>query len=102
MTGITSVRRRLDAAVEGGKRRKSSAKCNQLATVSGLVLAGIGVSALPALCLPVVIVAGAGWRPLDEPAVERPLGLVFRRKQSFSLAAKAFLGELVACREARC
>ena len=94
MTGVTSVRRRLDAAVKGRRAPKVVGEVNQLATVSGMVLAGIGVSALPALCLPVVMRPGLTWRPLDEPAVERTLGLVFRRKQSFSLAAKAFLAEL--------
>ncbi|TFF23172.1 LysR family transcriptional regulator [Jiella endophytica] len=94
MTGITSVRRRLDAALAGRKAPRLVGEVNQLATVSGLVLAGLGVSALPALCLPVVMRPGLTWRPLDEPVAERTLGLVHRRKQSFSLAARAFLSEL--------
>ena len=94
MTGVTSVRRRLDAATAGKKPPKLVGEVNQLATVSGLVLAGLGVSALPALCLPVVMRPGLTWLPLDEPVAERSLGLVHRRKQSFSMAAKAFLGEL--------
>lgn len=94
MTGVTSVRRRLDASIAGRKKPKIVAEVNQLATVSGLVLAGFGVSALPSLCLPVVMQKGLAFVPLDEPVIERSLGLVHRRKQSFSLAARAFLREL--------
>ena len=94
MTGVTSVRRRLDASIAGKTAPRLVAEVNQLATVSGLVLAGFGVSALPALCLPVVMQKGLVWLPLGEPVAERTLGLVYRRKQSFSLAARAFLSEL--------
>ncbi len=94
MTGVTSVRRRLDASIFGRRVPTIVAEVNQLATVSGLVLAGFGVSALPALCLPVVMQPGLAWIALEEPVAERTLGLVHRRKQSFSVAARTFLREL--------
>lgn len=95
MTQTTSVRQLTDRALENAQITMQIAlEVDQLATISGLVQAGFGVSALPALCLPVVIRPDLTWRSITGPEAERSLGLLTRRRQDLSLAAASFLAEL--------
>ncbi|UTH46332.1 LysR family transcriptional regulator [Loktanella salsilacus] len=95
MTQTTSVRQLTDRALNNaGVAMNIALEVDQLATISGLVQAGCGVSALPALCLPVVIRSDLTWRTITGPETERRLGLLLRRGQDLSLAADAFLAEL--------
>lgn len=94
MTKATSVRRLIDQTLAGaGQNVRFLCEVNHLATIAGLVASGFGVSALPALCLPVVLRPEIIWRPLVVPDVWRTLGLL-RLAQAPSVAAAAFLTEL--------
>lgn len=91
MSRTTSVRQRLET-VQAQLRRRPNNLCEveHLATVAGMVAAGLGVSAVPSLCLPVMLREGLVWRPLTSPGVERRLGLITRAGRSLSVAAQAF------------
>ncbi len=95
MTPMTSVRQLVDSTlVELRQSAHFVCEVNHLATVACMVASGLGVTALPALCLPVVLRPDLVWRPLEGPAVERGLGLVSRDSGEFSVAASAFLDVL--------
>lgn len=61
----------------------------QLATVMGLVQAGLGISVVPALSLFHFDKPGLCTRALQLPAMERQIYLVRRRGRSLSVAAQA-------------
>ncbi|MEG0142218.1 MAG: LysR substrate-binding domain-containing protein, partial [Comamonas sp.] len=61
----------------------------QLATVMGLVHAGLGISVVPALSLFHFDKPGLITRPLSLPGMDRQIYLVRRRERSLSLAAQA-------------
>jgi DNA-binding transcriptional LysR family regulator len=93
MSRNTSVRQRLEAALHPQQLR-SVFEVEHLATVTGLVRAGLGVSLVPALTLfhfrdPELVV-----RPLDGKGITRPIFAVRRRHEVLSVAAQA-LWELV-------
>ena len=64
----------------------------QLATVMGLVHAGLGISVVPALSLFHFDKPGLVTRPLQLPGLERQIYLVRRRERSLSVAAQALYG----------
>jgi LysR family carnitine catabolism transcriptional activator len=66
-----------------------SLESHQLATVGALVAAGLGVSAVPALCARQMNLLGARCVPLHAPTVERGVGLITRRGAELSVAARA-------------
>ncbi|UEM24724.1 LysR family transcriptional regulator (plasmid) [Skermanella mucosa] len=91
MSRTTSVRQHLDRLQGHGVRRLDFRyEVDHLATVAGMVAAGLGVSALPSLCLPVVLRGGLAWRPLGGPVVDRRMGVIRRARSSLSVAAGAF------------
>lgn len=95
MSRTTSVRQRIEEAQGHARRRLECLyEVDHLATVAGLVAAGLGVSALPSLCLPVVLREHLVWRPLGGPGAERRLGLIRRAHHSLSIAADGFAAEL--------
>lgn len=59
-----------------------------------MVLAQLGVAALPAMAADVISGAGIVWRPLISPVIRRSIGLVKRREGSLSPAAQAMLALL--------
>lgn len=61
-----------------------------MATAMGMVRAGLGVTVLPASAFELATVSDLVIRPLDEPALERTLGLVRRAGRSLSPAADLF------------
>lgn len=61
----------------------------QLATVAGMVLAGLGVTIVPALALYQFNDRELMRRPLDWPGLKRKIYLVRRRDRPLSLAAEA-------------
>ena len=94
MSKATSVRRLIDATLAAaGRETRFLLEVNHLATIAGLVTSGYGVSALPALCLPVVLRPDLRWRPLVAPQAWRTLGLL-RLPQAPSIATAALLEEL--------
>jgi DNA-binding transcriptional LysR family regulator len=62
-----------------------------LATVTAMVAAGLGVAALPELAAAVSPHEGVIQRPLTEPDLRRPIGLVTRRGRSLAPASAAMV-----------
>lgn len=59
------------------------------ATVGRMVAAGLGISVLPELSFRQIATGGLDHRPLVSPELNRPLGIVTRRRSSLSAAAGA-------------
>ena len=70
----------------------------QLATVTGMVRAGLGISVVPALTLFHFQQPGVVTRPLQLPGLTRQIYLVRRRDQSLSAAAQSLYEWMVARR----
>lgn len=88
----SSVRRLTDAAfAQAGTGATLAAEASNVATVGGLVAAGLGVSAMPALVLPLLGPGRVVHRPLAAPVVERRLDVVVRARGTLPAAAAAFL-----------
>jgi DNA-binding transcriptional LysR family regulator len=68
----------------------------QLATVTGMVRAGLGISVVPALTLFHFQQPGVVTRPLSLPGLQRQIYLVRRRDQSLSVAAQSLYEWVVA------
>jgi LysR family transcriptional regulator, carnitine catabolism transcriptional activator len=91
----STVRRFLEETLRSqGKRFAVSMECHQLSTVGSLVAAGLGVSAVPALCAGQFKQLGARCIPLHDPNIERPVGLIMYPAFELSVAARA-LREIV-------
>jgi DNA-binding transcriptional LysR family regulator len=88
----SSVRRLTDAAfAQLGRTVTPAAEAGNVATVGGLVAAGLGVSALPALVLPLLGPGRVVHRELVGPVVERRLDVVVRARRTLPPAAAAFV-----------
>jgi len=68
----------------------SAVEARNISAVAGLVAAGLGVSAVPGLVLPLVRFAGLEHRPLGDPRAERRIALVSVPHRPVSPAALAF------------
>ncbi|WP_030606983.1 LysR family transcriptional regulator [Streptomyces sclerotialus] len=91
----SSVRRLTDAAfAQTGVRAAPAAEAGNVATVGGLVAAGLGVSALPALVLPLLGTGPLVHRPLVGPVVDRRLDVALRARRPLPAAAQRFLDTL--------
>jgi LysR family carnitine catabolism transcriptional activator len=91
----TSVRQYADAALlQQGQRFEPRYEVEHLATITAMVAAGLGVAALPELAALVARSAQVVQRPLVEPTLRRPIGLVTRRGASLSPAAQAMVALL--------
>jgi LysR family carnitine catabolism transcriptional activator len=62
---------------------------HQLSTVGRMVACGLGVSAVPALCTQQMHESGACCLPLEEPRIERRIGLMRLADHQLSSAAQA-------------
>ena len=87
MTRNSSVRQALDAALHP-QRLNSVFEVEHLATVMGLIEAGLGISVVPALTLFHFQRETLVTRPLPLPSLTRTLYLVQRREGSLSVAAQ--------------
>jgi DNA-binding transcriptional LysR family regulator len=79
-------------------RPRRSIAVGHLATVNGMLEAGLGISILPRLALPVAGHPTLVHRPMARPGLGRTIGLVMRKNRSASPAASGFcevLQELV-------
>lgn len=91
----SSVRRMTDAAfAQAGLSADPAAEASSVATVGGLVAAGLGVSAMPALVHPLVAPGGLVRRPLVDPVVERRLHVVLPARRALPPGARRFLEQL--------
>lgn len=94
MARHSSVRQFLEAALHP-QPMKSVMEVEQLATVMGMVRAGLGISAIPALTLFHFQQEGLVTRPLHWPELTRQIYLVRRRDRSLSVAAQAMYSLLM-------
>jgi LysR family transcriptional regulator, carnitine catabolism transcriptional activator len=96
MAGSSSVRAMTDAAfLQAGLAIKPLYECEHIATAGSLIAAGLGITALPRLTLPLIGFARTSIRPLEEPSLSRSIGIVTRIGRSLSPAARGFLAALV-------
>ena len=88
----SSVRQYADAALlEHRIRFSPQYEVEHLATINAMVAEGLGVAALPELAAVVAHQNGLVQRPLIDPDLRRPIGLVTRRGRSLSPAGAAMV-----------
>ncbi len=88
----TSVRQYADAAMLQHRLRFAPTyQVEHLATITAMVASGLGVAALPELAAAVAAMPGVVRRPIIDPDISRPIGLVTRRHRSLSPAAVALV-----------
>jgi len=81
----SSVRRLSDAAfINCGTPVDPAYEVEQIPSAAALVEAGLGVTALPALTLAMIKGRGLATRPLVEPVMRRPIGLLSRPERASS------------------
>ncbi|MBL8351486.1 MAG: LysR family transcriptional regulator [Burkholderiaceae bacterium] len=97
LSRTSSVRQYVDAATHPNPL-PPALEVDQLATVAGMVRAGIGISVVPALTLYQFRAAELVTRALRWPGLERSLYLVARRDRALSFAATAFYDWVMARR----
>jgi LysR family carnitine catabolism transcriptional activator len=97
MAPASSVRSMTDAAcLKAGLALPPLYECAFLGTTGNLVTAGLGITALPSLTLPLLGAAGLVWRPLAKPVLYRSIGFVTRAGRALSPAAERFMQALTA------
>lgn len=69
---------------------------HQLGTVGRMVSSGLGVSAVPALCIEQMEAMGVRCLALTDPVIERSVGVLKRADQDLSVAAQALYDVLLA------
>jgi LysR family carnitine catabolism transcriptional activator len=89
LSRTSSVRQYLDAATQP-QMMNTVLEVDQLATVMGMVRAGLGISVVPWLTLFHFQVPGLVTRRLSWPGLVRHLYLVRRRDRGLSVAARGF------------
>lgn len=89
LSRTSSVRQYIDAATLP-QALPSVLEVDQLATVAGMVRAGLGISVVPALTLYQFRSPELAVRPLRWPGLTRQIFLVRRRDRRFSIAAEGF------------
>jgi DNA-binding transcriptional LysR family regulator len=99
LSRTSSVRQYVDAATHP-QPLPPLLEVDQLATVAGLVRAGLGISIVPALTLYQFSSAELATRPLHWPGLERSIYLVRRRDRALSFAAAALRDWMMAHRPA--
>jgi LysR family transcriptional regulator, carnitine catabolism transcriptional activator len=102
MSRNSSVRALTDSAfLQAGFATRPLYECAHLATAGGLVAAGLGITALPRLTLPIIQFSGLVHRPLHAPRISRAIGVISRGGRTLSPAAAAFLDALRQSRAGR-
>ncbi|WP_353397520.1 LysR substrate-binding domain-containing protein [Hydrogenophaga sp. 5NK40-0174] len=89
LSRTSSVRQHLDAAMHPNTLRQIL-EVDQLASVSGMVSAGLGISVVPALSLYQFQSPELAIRPLNWRGLKRDIYLIRRREKSLSIAAQRF------------
>jgi len=96
----SSVRQYLEAALQP-MPMQTVMEVEQLATVMGMVRAGVGISVVPALTLFHFRDPAITTRPLRLPGLRRRIYLVTRRDRSLSVAAARLREQVLAARPPR-
>jgi LysR family carnitine catabolism transcriptional activator len=92
MASHSSVRRMTDTAIlQAGISLKAHYECAHLASVGGLIAAGLGVSVIPQLALRSMDTRNLKWRSLEKPTVSRSIGIVTLASRSVPPAALALM-----------
>lgn len=92
MASTSSVRTMTDAAfLQAGLAAAPLFECSFLGTTGHLVAAGLGITALPRLAMPLTASANLIWRPLRKPLLRRRIGVVLRTRRSLTPATSRFL-----------
>ena len=92
----------LDQALAGlAGRPQSQFETQHVTTALGLVEAGLGVAAVPAMAMPAKDHPLLASVPLVEPVVTRKIGLIRRRGRSLSPAAQGLFDLFVATKKGR-
>lgn len=95
MAPESSVRQMTDAAfLQAGLAVPPLYGCAFLGTAGSLVAAGLGITALPRLTLPLLGGLNLEWRRLERPVMQRKIGVVIPVGRSLSPAALRFLSVL--------
>src|SRR3954447_18839832 len=95
MAPESSVRQMTDAAfLQAGLAVPPLYGCGFLGTTGHLVAAGLGITDLPRLTLPLLGRLGLVWRRLERPVMRRHMGAVTRIGRTLSPAALDFLTAL--------
>ncbi|WP_306886741.1 LysR family transcriptional regulator [Amorphus orientalis] len=98
MSHETGIRDLVDETVEKlGISLKIVSEISNLATLSGMIEEGIGISAAPDLALPRENQSLIRRRPLSNPTIRRPISLFWKKGQGLSPAASAILASLHRC-----
>ncbi|WNW09640.1 LysR family transcriptional regulator [Pseudomonas sp. DTU_2021_1001937_2_SI_NGA_ILE_001] len=92
----SAVRLLLEQSIAAQHGRLAVAfESHQLATVGRMVASGLGVSAVPALCIQQMQELGACCIALEGPRIERRIGLMTLAGQQLSVAAQALREVLI-------
>jgi DNA-binding transcriptional LysR family regulator len=92
MASESSVRQMTDAAfLQARLAIPSLYGCAFLGTTGHLVAAGLGITALPRLTLPLMGQLGLVWRRLERPVMRRQIGIVTQVGRTLAPAAQDFL-----------
>jgi DNA-binding transcriptional LysR family regulator len=95
MSRHTSVRQYVEAAaLQNGFGFRPAYEVDHLATIGAMVVAGLGVAALPSMAADVISRKEIVRRPLVSPVIRRSIGLIRRREGALSPAAEAMLSLL--------
>lgn len=86
----------LDNVAQQGIDLNIEFESHQLVTIIRMVACGLGVSLVPALCIPQIEQLGAEWRPLlqssaEQPEIRRTVGIYTRQRYPLSSAADAMM-----------
>jgi LysR family carnitine catabolism transcriptional activator len=93
----TSIRRLTDQAFhQAGHMPRSVLETGAVSTAGAIVAAGLGVTAVPELALPLLAFADVVQRPLGEPVVTRRLTLLTRSDSDLSAPARQLRDHLLA------
>ncbi|MGE1083919.1 LysR family transcriptional regulator [Pseudomonas shirazensis] len=93
----SAVRLLLEQNVAAGHGKLTVAfESHQLTTIGRMVTNGLGVSAVPALCIKQMQELGARCVALVEPSVERRIGVISLSEHKLSTAAEALLDVVIA------
>lgn len=92
MSPSTSLRGITDAAFpQAGLAVEPRYGCSVVGSVGRLIEAGLGISAMPELCMRQLDASRLTWRRLERPSVSRQSGLVLRAGYSLAPTAERFL-----------
>jgi LysR family transcriptional regulator, carnitine catabolism transcriptional activator len=99
---VSSVRGHVDQAfAQVGAVPQLITEARNIATVGGLVAAGLGVSAVPALVLPLLEFAHLGHAQLTDPEIARTISIARDPDRPMAPTAQAFIRAVTQARASR-